>query len=136
MSSSIRGKLSCPNLIMLYYQRSAECLSTCPMTVHALIYLADNIKKSGPLCMNWSFMMECWCGRLLPAIKLHVYPYKSLTHQQQQLLITQENSILVQYNLFDVVCGPTIDPDDPCHREEVLNEGMYIMFPSMHHVTI
>ena len=59
-----------------------------------------------------------------------MYPYKSLT--RQQLAIAQENSILAQYNLFDAVHGPAIDPDDPQHREEVLSDGMYTTFLSMH----
>jgi hypothetical protein len=80
------------------------------VTLHALLHLADDIEKNGPPCYNWSFVMECWCGRLLPAIKSHVYPYKSLT--RQQLAIAQENLILAQYNLFDAVHGPVIDPDD------------------------
>ena len=74
--------------------------------------------------------MEHWCGQLLPAIKSCVYPYKSLT--RQQLAIAQENLILVQYNLFDAVHGPAIDPDDPQHREEVLSDGMYTTFVSTH----
>src|SRR5260370_26322248 len=118
------------SLIRLYYQYNINHLSTCPLTVHALLHLADDIEKNGPLCMNWSFMMEHWCGQLSPAIKLHVYPYKSLTCQQ--LSIMQENSILAQYNLFDIICGLMIDPDDPQCREEILKEGMYISFHSMH----
>src|SRR5258708_1242566 len=102
----------------------------CPVTLHALLHLANDIKKNGPSCYNWVFVMECWCGQLLPAIKLHVYPYKSLTCQQ--LAIMQENLILVQYNIFDAVHGPVIDPDDPQHREEVLSNGMYTTFVSTH----
>ena len=51
------------------------------------------------------------CGHLLPAIKSHLYPYKSLSCHH--LAIVQENSILAQYNLFDVIHGLTIDPDEP-----------------------
>ncbi len=68
-------------------------------------------------------MMEQWCSHLLPAIKSCLYPYKSLS--RRHLAIAQENSILAQYNLFDVIRGLTIDPDEPRLREEVLSEGMY-----------
>src|SRR5260370_31291049 len=97
--------------IRLYYQYNINHLSSCPLTLHALLHLADDIERNGPLCMNWLFVMEHWCGQLVPAIKSRVYPYKSLTRQQHA--IAQENSILTQYNLFDIVHGPTIDPDDP-----------------------
>jgi len=96
----------------------------CPLTLHTLLHLADDIERNGPLSMNWSFVMEHWCGQLVPAIKSRVYPYKSLTRQQHA--IAQENSILAQYNLFNIVHGPMIDPDEPRHREEILDEGMYL----------
>ncbi|KAF8325832.1 uncharacterized protein EI90DRAFT_2931073 [Cantharellus anzutake] len=66
----------------IYYQHNIERLSTCPLTVHALLHLADDIENNGPPCMNWTFVMERWCGRLLPAVKSRVYPYKSLTRRQ------------------------------------------------------
>jgi len=90
--------------------------------LHALLHLVDDIEKNGPLCMNWSFVMERWCGQLLPAIKSKIYPYKSLA--KRQLAISQENSILAQFNLFDVIYGEPIDPDDPRRGEEILDEGI------------
>ena len=96
----------------------------CPLTLHALLHLADDIERNGPLSMNWSFVMEHWYSQLVPAIKLHVYPYKLLTCQQHA--IAQKNSILMQYNLFNIIHGPMIDPDEPQHREENLDEGMYL----------
>src|SRR5258706_262958 len=33
----------------------------CPVTLHTLLHLADDIKQNGPLCYNWSFVMEHWC---------------------------------------------------------------------------
>ena len=65
--------------------------------------------------------MERWCGQLLPAVKSRRYPYKSLA--RRQLAIAQENSILAQYNLFDIIHGEPMDPDDPRRGEEILDEG-------------
>src|SRR5258707_9509259 len=59
----MQGLKNCSILsVRLYYQRSAEHLSMCPVTLHALLHLANDIKKNGPPCYNWSFMIECWCG--------------------------------------------------------------------------
>lgn len=69
----------------------------CPLTLHAILHVPDDILNNGPCCYNWSFVMERWCGALLPAIKSRVRPFVSLS--LQQLHLAQLNIIQSRYNL-------------------------------------
>ncbi|KAL7277981.1 hypothetical protein ACG7TL_007934 [Trametes sanguinea] len=62
----------------LYYQYEPERLSTCPLTIHALLHIADSIIKTGPVWAAWAFPMERYCGALQPAIRSRRFPYASL----------------------------------------------------------
>ncbi|OSD02646.1 hypothetical protein PYCCODRAFT_1367075 [Trametes coccinea BRFM310] len=62
----------------LYYQYSPERLPTCPLTIHALLHIADSIIFSGPVWASWAFPMERYCGALQPAIRSRRFPYASL----------------------------------------------------------
>ena len=68
----------------IYYQFKSVCLSACPLTLHALLHIPNNIRNNGPPCMNWTFVMEHWCGSLLPVIKSRKKPFTSLALQQYQ----------------------------------------------------
>ncbi|KAH9847274.1 hypothetical protein C2E23DRAFT_742220 [Lenzites betulinus] len=61
-----------------YYQYDPDRLSTCPVTIHALLHIADSIQKSGPVWASWAFVMERYCGMLQPAIQSRRFPYSSL----------------------------------------------------------
>jgi hypothetical protein len=66
------------NLYRMYYQHSPERLSTCPVTIHALLHIADYIKAVGPVWVSWAFPMERFCGLLQPSIKSRRFPYSSI----------------------------------------------------------
>jgi len=85
----------------IYYQFLAKCLATCPLTLHMLIHIPYDIQKNGPPCNNWMFVMEWWCGSLLPAIKSWKEPFTSLTLQQYQA--AQLFEIVNQFNLTDLM---------------------------------
>ncbi|KAI0831438.1 hypothetical protein BC628DRAFT_1462562, partial [Trametes gibbosa] len=53
-------------------------LSACPLTIHALLHVAQSIRVAGPVWASWAFPMERYCGTLLPAIHNRRYPYASL----------------------------------------------------------
>lgn len=67
-------------IFRLYYQYDPGRLSACPLTVHALLHIADSIKIMGPVWAYWSFPMERYCGMLLPAIKSRKHPYSTLSN--------------------------------------------------------
>ncbi|KAG8737100.1 hypothetical protein FRC12_017271 [Ceratobasidium sp. 428] len=64
----------------LYYQYQDNRLSTCPLTIHALLHIPMYIRETGPLCNSWAFVMERFCGRLLPAVKNRTQPYEHLNN--------------------------------------------------------
>src|SRR5258708_22153793 len=88
----------------IYYQFLAKHLAMCPLTLHMLIHIPYNIQKNGPPCNNWMFVMEWWCGSLLPAIKSWKEPFMSLTLWQYQA--AQLFEIVNRFNLTDLM--PTI----------------------------
>ncbi|KAJ6540310.1 hypothetical protein B0H19DRAFT_1036237 [Mycena capillaripes] len=62
----------------LYYQYSPDRLSACPLTIHALLHIADGIEAAGPIWAYWAFPMERFCGRLQPCIKSRRFPFASI----------------------------------------------------------
>ncbi|KAF7372350.1 hypothetical protein MVEN_00095200 [Mycena venus] len=54
---------------------SPKRLSTCPLTIHVLLHIADGIEAAGPVWAYWTFPMERFCGRLQPYIKSRRYPF-------------------------------------------------------------
>ncbi|KAI4294218.1 hypothetical protein K525DRAFT_213175 [Schizophyllum commune Loenen D] len=66
------------HLHSIYYQHDPRRLSACPLTIHALLHIADSIENMGPAWCYWAFPMERYCGALQPAIKSRRFPYASL----------------------------------------------------------
>lgn len=62
----------------LYYRYDPKRLSTCPLTVHALLHIASSIKATGPVWTNWAFPTERYCGDILLSIKSRRFPYASI----------------------------------------------------------
>ncbi|KAF8834466.1 hypothetical protein BDN67DRAFT_861609, partial [Paxillus ammoniavirescens] len=80
-----------------YYQHSPERLAACPVTIHALLHIADSIDATGPVWTSWAFPMERFCGSLQPAIKSRRHPYASIDrHVVDDARLTQVQLI---YNL-------------------------------------
>lgn len=46
------------HLHRIYYQLSEDRVSACPLTVHALLHIADSIEAMGPVWCYWAFPME------------------------------------------------------------------------------
>ncbi|KAF8698921.1 Transposase family tnp2, partial [Rhizoctonia solani] len=63
---------------MYYYQYQTSQLPTCPLTIHALLHIPYYILQTGPLWASWAFVMERFCGRLLPAVRNCTRPYIQL----------------------------------------------------------
>ncbi|THH18872.1 hypothetical protein EW146_g2190 [Bondarzewia mesenterica] len=61
-----------------YYQGSPARISACPVTIHALLHIADGIEACGPVWAYWAFPMERYCGLIRPAIKSRRRPFASL----------------------------------------------------------
>lgn len=92
-----RSKLTRVLVTRIYYQFDVKRLSACPVTIHALLHVVDDIRMNGPPCNNWSFVMERYCGILVPAVKSRSHPFTALS--LRQLHITRLNDIKNRYNL-------------------------------------
>ena len=53
-------------------------MSTCPVTIHALLHIAGGIEMMGPVWAYWAFPMERFCGKLLRCIKSRRHPFANI----------------------------------------------------------
>lgn len=83
--------------LRLYYGYNVERLPLVPLTLHAILHIPDEIEMNGPMCYNWSWVMERWCGILGPAIKSRSKPFACLS--LRQLHLAQLGIIRMRYNL-------------------------------------
>ncbi|KAG8729570.1 hypothetical protein FRC10_003791 [Ceratobasidium sp. 414] len=67
-----------------YYQYNQARLPACPLTIHALLHMPYYLRRTGPLWASWAFVMERFCGHLLPAIKNCVRPYEHIDNFVQR----------------------------------------------------
>ncbi|KAA1474205.1 hypothetical protein DENSPDRAFT_860222 [Dentipellis sp. KUC8613] len=97
----------------LYYQYDPMRVSTCPLTVHALLHIADMIVLWGPVWAYWAFPMERFCGLIRPAIKSRKHPDASL--DRYLLEVAQLFQITLVYNAQDMshVLHPRRNPSNP-----------------------
>lgn len=65
-------------IFSFYYQHNPQRLSTCPLSIHALLHIIDGIIWTGPVWVSWAFPTERFCGHLLPAIQSRRFPYPSI----------------------------------------------------------
>lgn len=84
----------------LYYQHDPLRLSTCTVTVHALLHIADSIVALGPVWAYWAFPMERYCGLIRPAIKSRRHPDASL--ERYIVECAQLTQISLLYNLQEI----------------------------------
>ena len=85
----------------MYYQYAPNRLSACPVTIHALLHIADGIEAAGPMWAYWAFPMERHCGSLAPAIQSRRFPFASIDRYVTEL--AQLTQIKVFHGLHDVL---------------------------------
>ena len=71
------------------------------MPVHALLHLADDIRRAGPVWCYWAFSMEQYCGLLANSRKSRRQPFISLSRRIRD--IEELKLIRLKYNLTDVL---------------------------------
>ncbi|KAF8268206.1 hypothetical protein EI94DRAFT_1916289 [Lactarius quietus] len=96
-----------------YYQNDASCMSTCPVTIHALLHIANSIKTCRPVWCYWAFPIEHYCNRVKPAIRNRWFPYATINRYiLEDVQLTQVKAI---YDLADELAL------QPCPRDLPLN---------------
>ncbi|KAF8680434.1 hypothetical protein RHS04_04765 [Rhizoctonia solani] len=62
-----------------YYQYKYDRLCVCKLTLHALLHLANNVLRCGPVWVAWSFCMEQYCREVTFCAKSKVVPYVTIS---------------------------------------------------------
>ncbi|KAI6023243.1 hypothetical protein BKA83DRAFT_4463948 [Pisolithus microcarpus] len=111
----------------MYYQHDPCRINTCPVTIHALLHVADSIEATGPVWTSWSFPIEHFCGQLQPVIRTtHIVHDAQLA--QLEITYNLKNELSLQRQSDCETAGhfrhpasncTTIDPTcallPPCH---------------------
>ncbi|CAE6497313.1 unnamed protein product [Rhizoctonia solani] len=108
---------------MYYYQYQTSRLPTCPLTIHALLHIPYYILRTGPLWASWAFVMERFCGRLLPAVRNRTRPYIQLDNY-----IKRRAQLQLVAKKYDI---PTLTKAyvKPSHPNEVQMSTQEIAYP-------
>ncbi|KAF9790962.1 hypothetical protein BJ322DRAFT_1104608 [Thelephora terrestris] len=86
----------------IFYQCDPERISTCPVTVHSLLHVANGIETAGPVWAYWSFVMERYCGFLKrDGVRNRRKPYASLDNRVRH--VAQLNTTKIRYHLVDLL---------------------------------
>ncbi|KDQ21906.1 hypothetical protein BOTBODRAFT_99767 [Botryobasidium botryosum FD-172 SS1] len=94
----------------IYYQYQPDRLSTCPLTMHSVIHIPQNIRDSGPKWANWCFQMERYCGHLVRMIASRQHPYSGLNHR---IFEAEALKIVIdQFDLHDRLPAPHGRPSE------------------------
>ncbi|CAE6475319.1 unnamed protein product [Rhizoctonia solani] len=112
-----------------YYQYSADRLPVCPLTIHAILHIPYYIRQTGPLWASWAFVMERFCGHLLPAVKNRVRPYENLDNYVQRRAQMRIVSMIHNLPALTHISIPKRRADDG--TEISSKEIIYPEFPSL-----
>ncbi|KAJ7734610.1 hypothetical protein B0H16DRAFT_1327514 [Mycena metata] len=103
-----------------YFQNDVNRLPLCPLTIHALLHIADGIVFCGPVWCYWAFPMERYCGSVQPGIRSRRFPWASIDRYVTE--IAQLTQIKTVYNVIRELSlttpralpqGSISDPDYP-----------------------
>ena len=97
----------------IFCQGNPERISTCPVTLHSLLHVADGIEAAGPVWAYWAFVMERFCGfSKRDGVRSRKNPYASLDARVRH--IAQLNTTKIRYNLVNLLSltGPTNEGGD------------------------
>src|SRR5260221_13165692 len=89
----------------LYYQYKPERLPACPLIIHALLHIPDQIRWMGPCWTTWAFPIERQCGYFQRSIQSRRNPYVSM--DQHLIDLSQLRQIKILYNLTHEQLGKT-----------------------------
>ena len=77
-SVSPAGNVLTGHVCRMFYQYDNSQLSVCPLTIRALLHIANGIDAAGPVWCYWSFVMEWFCRAITQGNKNWAKPYASL----------------------------------------------------------
>ena len=107
MSPLLSSHVSHSNSYRLYYKHDPNQLSTCPLTIHALLHIAWGIRVASPVWTYWAYPMERHCNTLLQLIRSRRHPYASISSFVTAK--SQLDQIKLLYDLHEIL---RLDPDE------------------------
>lgn len=69
--------------------------AACPVTIHALLHIADSIQWLGPPWVYWMFATERLCGEIPRAIKSRRFPYEAINNHLENMACL--SSVLLRF---------------------------------------
>ena len=87
----------------LYYQHKPERLLACPLMIHALLHIPDQIRCMGPCWTTWAFPIERQCRYFQRSIQSRRNLYASMDRHLTDL--SQLRQVKLLYNLTDEQLG-------------------------------
>jgi len=88
-----------------YYQYRENRLSACPLTIHGLLHIADNIRFCGPVWTAWTFYLERYCGFLSQGLHSKRQPWSNLN--KRVLHMAYLGQLAARYDLDDELSSPS-----------------------------
>ncbi|KAF7374016.1 hypothetical protein MSAN_00282000 [Mycena sanguinolenta] len=82
-----------------YYQYEEDRLSACPLTIHGLLHVPDDIRFCGPSWGTWTFWIERFCGYLQASLRSRRHPWANLNNHVLQLAYLEQ--LGARYDLTD-----------------------------------
>ena len=114
----------------LYYQHRPERLPACPLTIHALLHIPDQIGWMGPCWTTWAFPIERQCGYFQCSIQSRRNPYVSMDQHLTDL--SQLWQVKALYNLTDEQLGkPPKNPSSQTKRLEDCKSHLGTFYPNL-----
>ncbi|KAB5587951.1 Transposase family Tnp2 protein [Ceratobasidium theobromae] len=117
------------------YVEKYEELSVCKTTLHALLHVANDVLRCGPVWVAWSFSVERYCREITFCAKSKVIPYKTINKHVLQL--SQVASISCRFpEIQKALLFGKNDAPAPISRMEYIypeyeNENIILRFPRL-----
>lgn len=83
----------------LYYQYDPSRVAACPLTIHALIHIANDTRNAGPLCRIWEFVTERAMGIIARSVKNKRLPFSQLAETVK--LREQLKAVAIRFDMID-----------------------------------
>ncbi|KAF7328012.1 hypothetical protein MKEN_00381900 [Mycena kentingensis (nom. inval.)] len=110
-----------------YYQHNVSRLRACPLTVHALLHIADNILNAGPMWTYWNYITERFVGYLVRSSKSRKNPYASFARRLRE--IAQNSAIKVRYRLREELDLSNRREEDTIGHSVASYPGIRVLYP-------
>ncbi|KIM19970.1 hypothetical protein M408DRAFT_311094 [Serendipita vermifera MAFF 305830] len=80
-----------------YYRYEMDRISTCPLTIHAIIHLVSSTRHAGPLSRIWEYVTERFMGKIARSVTSRQYPFSQLSETVKKW--EQVKVVAIRYGL-------------------------------------